>query len=546
MELRPHQSQAVDEIMASVAFGTTKLIADLPTSFGKSFVLSTLAERLAGKVVIIVTFTALIEQIAEHLDEVGLDYSILKAGMDDKFDASKRIQLVMAQTLHARQDKLDMKADFLLKDEVHVEWLGQKRMDSIYSSLGAPVIIGVSGTPFDSKGYLLKGTDDIVRTKSVKDLTNDGFLTPVKYFVPRWAEDVNYDNLSIKGNDYTESDIDSIVLEDNYMEPAIKSMLHMGIDKKKSIVFCNSIEHCNLVAANLNKKKVKAYPFHSKIDKLRSDSILRSFKDNCKVSMNNGLIGINEEVDCQVLCAVNKVSIGFDVPDIELGVMMRKMAVRSLFYQQIGRLIRTHEGKEYAELLDIANNTATFGFHDEVFSPVRHGEKSQLDKENERLAARETQLVVGEEPTEVTRGLVLAKVEELRKKAKKIPELDFKDLLAIYETSNDPRQIIQIGYDINRRKTSTSYQATQVDWASEPWTPFMEKFPQYKSRILRTLRTRVKNIVSGGKKMASIYYFVEWLSDQSPYVDYTEQDSVDVSEEVQDNYINISDDDIPF
>ena len=74
----------------------------------------------------------------------------------------------------------------------------------------------------------------------------------------------------------------------------------------------------------------------------------------------------------------------------------------------------------------------------------------------------------------------------------------------------------------------------------------MEKFPQYKSRILRTLRTRVKNIVSGGKKMASIHYFVDWLSDQTPYADYIMPDNVDVTEEVYNAYNDIEDSEIPF
>ena len=467
--------------------------------------------------------------------------------MDNRFDPSKRIQLVMAQTLHARNDKLEMKADYLLKDEVHVEWLGQKRMDSIYHSLGEPTIIGVSGTPYSAKGYKLVGSDDLIRTKSVKELTDDGFLSPVRYFVPRWAEEVNYDELTVKGNDYTESDIDGIVLDEGYMKPAIDSMFEMGIDKKKTIVFCNSIEHCDLVADELASKGVKAYPFHSKVDKKFSDQILESFRYNKPLYERNLMEEEVEDVPrCRVLCAVNKISIGFDVPDIELGVMMRKMAVRSLFYQQIGRLIRTSQGKEYAELLDIANNTATFGFHDEIYNPPVQGDKNGLDRENERLAAKEISLIVEDEPTEVERSLVFAKVEELKQKAKRIPELDFKDLLAIYETSQSPRQIIEIGYDINRRKTGAVYQQSQIDWASLPWIPFMGTYPQYKSRILRSLRTRMKNIVSQGKKVNAIHYFPKWLMEQSPYVQYTEPDSVDVSAEVMNNYVNIDMDDIPF
>jgi hypothetical protein len=243
------------------------------------------------------------------------------------------------------------------------------------------------------------------------------------------------------------------------------------------------------------------------------------------------------------------VSIGFDVPDIKLGVMMRKMAVRSLFYQQVGRLIRTAPGKEYAELLDIANNTATFGFHDEVYEPPEYGDKETLAKENAKLEAKTIKLITKEEPTEVTKELVLKKVEELERKKNDIPNIGFNDLLAIFHTSQDPLMIIRIGFEIHRRKTGHTYTRDNVEWAANPWYPFLEQFPQYQSRILRSLRTRVKNIVSQGKKLASIHYFQKWLSEQTPYIDYVMPDSVDVSEEVYTNYSvydEVTMDEVPF
>ena len=278
--LREHQRQAIDEIQGSIVFGSKKIIANLPTSFGKSAVLAGLAKELDGKVAIVVTFTPLIEQIAQHLKMMNVKYSILKAGMDDQFDPECRVQLIMKQTLHARRDKLDLNMDYMLKDEVHVEWFGQKRMDQIYSALGFPILVGVSGTPWDSKGYRLSGSDEMITTKSIKELQDEGYLSPVKYFVPKWSEEVDYDAVDIKGGDYTESDIDSIVLTDEYTEPAIKSMMSMDIDKKKTVVFCNSIEHAELVAGKLRENNVSAYSFHSKQDKKLSESILESFKTN--------------------------------------------------------------------------------------------------------------------------------------------------------------------------------------------------------------------------------------------------------------------------
>jgi len=547
--LRDYQNQAIQEITGSLALGSNKVILDAPTGAGKSAILSGLAKDLPGKVAIVVTFTPLIEQIAEHLDMMNIEYSILKAGMDDRFDPEKRVQLIMKQTLYARKDKLNLKVDYMLKDEVHVEWFGQKRMDEIYKSLGEPMLVGVSGTPWDSRGYKLKGSDDLIRTKSIKQLTEEGHLSPLKYYIPKWAENIDYSQISIKGKDYSESDIDGIVMTDDYMDQAIDSMLQMDIVNKKSVVFCNSIKHAESVAAILKAKGVKAYPFHSNMDKNKSELILESFKSNKPVSQNDGLIGIHDDIECTCLVAVNKISIGFDSKDIMLGVLMRKTAVRSLYYQQVGRLIRTHPTKTHGEILDLAGLVGDFGFHDEVYNPPEYGNKNKLAKITEELAAREVKLIVNEEPTEVTRSDVKVKVEELNRKKKQMHELNFTDLLAIFESSWDPKEIVEAAMNINHRKTGQTFKYSTINWVAEPWYTFIEEYPQYRNRILKSMKTRAKNIVAQGKKLASLHYFPSFLREQSPYVDYTLPDSVDVSEEVYNAYANIDDifnDEIPF
>jgi len=518
MKLYKHQQQAVDETTALIALGSEKVGIEAPTSWGKSLAIAELARVLPGKVAIVVTFTPLIEQISEHLDELNVEHSILKAGMEDKFDINKRVQVVMKQTYHARRDKLDLKVEYMIKDEVHVEWFGQKRMDEIYSSLGSPILVGLSATPYDSKGYKLKGLNDIVRTKGVKELTEEGYLTPVKYFVPKFAEQIDYTKFNKAAGDYSEADIDSVVLEDEYMDEAIKAMVRMDIANKKTIIFANSIEHAELVASKLIEKNVKAYPYHSKQDKRLSESIIGSFKSNEPTTIDNNLVDGSVTIDCQCIVAINRISIGFSVKDIQLGVMMRKTAVRSLYYQQVGRLIRTFPGKEYVELLDLANNVATFGFADEPYNPPEYGNKEALAKEEARLSASTIGIIVNNEPTEVTRALVLEAVKELeRKKHKSIHELSISDLLNIFETTDDPKWIIHIGFEMNQRKYGIPYQESKVKWATEIWYPFIDKFPQYKSRILRTMKTRMKNIVAKGKKPVSMRFFVEFLMKNPPY-----------------------------
>lgn len=109
--LRPYQLEVIEDTEAALMFGSTNVVVESPPASGKSFLISETAYRLAKrhpnkKIVISITISALLDQIAHHLKLVGTDYSILKAGRDSEFDPEKQIQLCQAQTLHARIDKL--------------------------------------------------------------------------------------------------------------------------------------------------------------------------------------------------------------------------------------------------------------------------------------------------------------------------------------------------------------------------------------------------------------------------------------------------------
>jgi hypothetical protein len=182
------------------------------------------------------------------------------------------------------------------------------------------------------------------------------------------------------------------------------------------------------------------------------------------------------------------------------------------------------------------------------FSPPLFGGKDLLKAAKEEVAVQVMELIVGEGPTEVDRHLVIKKIEELDAKRKQIPDLNVKDLLAIFETSQEPLEILRVAFEMNRRKTGKNYTRSNVEFISLEWDSMLRRFPQYKTRLLKTLRTMSKNKVSQGKKLAALHYSPAWLLEQSPYADYTMPDSTEPSREVMANYnYEISyDDEIPF
>ena len=247
-----------------------------------------------------------------------------------------------------------------------------------------------------------------------------------------------------------------------------------------------------------------------------------------------------------ILCSVGKVLVGFDDPSIECGIAARPTKTRRVWQQACGRMIRLFEGKKEAILLDCAQWTSEHGFYDDDYHAPDYGEREELKKTKEDAAVQVMPTIVGTEPTLVDRTIVLKKIEELDAKRKQIPELQVKDLLAIYETSQEPLEILRVAFEMNRRKTGATYQKRNVDFISLEWDAMLEKFPQYKTRLLKTLRTMAKNKVSQGKKLAALHYSPAWLMEQTPYRDYTEPDSVDVSDEVAGQYEQYDNLEIPF
>jgi superfamily II DNA or RNA helicase len=187
LELRDYQKQAIEEIEGAIAFGAEHLILDAPVSYGKSIVIAELCNVFHDKnIVILLNIEALIDQIAEALQQRGVEYSILKAGRNDEFDESKRVQIVFSQTFYARYQKVKLKCDLLLKDEEHIEYSTQRTQRAI-STLKPEVRIGFTGTAYDSTGFALHNAE-VISTISMKELIQQQYLSEVKFYTPYLAE----------------------------------------------------------------------------------------------------------------------------------------------------------------------------------------------------------------------------------------------------------------------------------------------------------------------------------------------------------------------
>lgn len=119
----------------------------------------------------------------------------------------------------------------------------------------------------------------------------------------------------------------------------------------RGIVFCGTIEHAEKMATRINALGfTNARPIYSKssagqvMGPIERNRLLWDFAD--------GRIGI--------LCAVDVLNEGVDVPDVNLVVFQRVTHSRRIFVQQLGRGLRLAPGKQRVIVLDFVSDVRRF------------------------------------------------------------------------------------------------------------------------------------------------------------------------------------------
>ena len=583
--LRQYQEDIIDETLAAIEFGSDNIVIDSPPGSGKSIIIAKTAQHLAlkGKVVISITITALLDQIAEHLDLVGQDYSILKAGRESEFDITKKVQLVQAHTLHARLSKTSVDADYFLMDEVHREYQTD-RTSAILNFLKPKARIGYSGTCYDQAGFALENAE-MLTTTTVQNLQDQGYLCPIKYFIPKWAEQVDFSQVKSSGNDYNNAELERIINTTEHLQLAIKSMNDMDAKNKKTLVFCSSIEQADKFTNMLNQAGYEAMSFHSKSE--NSEDILHAFKHNVPFKKTNKKqkdqdtgdlfedmpMAINSEPEKYVRClvSINRLGIGFDCPDVNLGVQLRPSKIRSLVMQQVSRQARTHPSKTFAEYLDLAQCTSTHGFHTDHYVPLQRTGDRAVDKKamqdlESTYALDDISVVLdSDEPTHITRDSYVAQLEAIKKSLEKdLKSMSIQDLAKAYDLAKTHYDVITIACLIYTWKYgkpiakgsghSYNYKPEQYWSASFFGKPdfhvlhdmqyYFDEFPAMQKQWIKSLKTRCRNIIKEELGLFRITGFIQFLRNKHV------EESVSMLDEYRKPEVeiayDISEEDVPF
>jgi superfamily II DNA or RNA helicase len=345
VQLRDYQESAVQAVRDSFRAGHKKTLLVSPTGSGKTVIFSYIAAGMAKnnkRILIVAHRRELLKQISGALKKVGVSHAVLSGGTPGIPIANVVVASVFTLV---RRMKAMKPFDLIIGDEAH-HFTPDSSWGKVVAGFPSARVLGVTATPerLDGKG-MGQMFDDMVMGPTVAELTAQGFLSHAVVYAPS-APDLG--SVGTRMGDYV-----SKQLEDAMDKPIItgSAVKHYGkyADGKKAIAFCVSVKHAKDVAEDFRNAGYDASHIDGGMDDTERDGVLKAFEDG----------------RVQILTSCDLVSEGFDLPSVEVAILLRPTKSLGLFLQQCGRAIRPHPDKERTIILDHAGNTARHGFIDD-------------------------------------------------------------------------------------------------------------------------------------------------------------------------------------
>ncbi len=322
MQLRDYQERDLEQIRGKVRAGIRRILYKLATGGGKTVMVSSLAERTAsnGKVFFFVVHRReLITQASNTFEHFGVPHGIIAPGYTETDDL---VQVASIDAVVSRMTKGRIYTpDVISWDEAH--HCASPKWVKVSEKIGNPktIHIGLTATPERLDG---RGIDnmfsDMIQGPETADLIEDGYLCPFRHFEPPSRVDVS--KVKIVDGDYYQPQLRDLVDHPAVVGDVIEHY-RKHTPNMRAVVFCVGIEHSKHVAAAFQAAGINAQHIDGKNSTQRTHALAAFAANEVKVITN-----------CDII------SEGFDVPAMEVVIMLRPTESLTLYLQQAGRALR--------------------------------------------------------------------------------------------------------------------------------------------------------------------------------------------------------------
>ena len=339
MNLRPYQLQAVDAATSALAAHGSALMV-LPTGTGKTVVFSHLADRQAGRTLILAHRQELVEQAAAKVKAItGQDAAI---EMGDRYSSehgiwgAARVVVASVQTMVSgfsggRRMNRFCPDEFSLVviDEAHHASANSYRNVVNYFTRWPHVrVLGVTATPDRSDKQTLGGVFQTVAYQyNVLDAINDGWLVPVHQRIVQ-VSSLDFSEVRTRGGDFVDADLARVMQYEKVLQGVVAPAYDLTKDRR-TLVFAASVDHARRMAEMWNRYE---------------PGCARSIDGSIEKDERRQILAAYARGDFRVLTSCMVLTEGWDCPEVEAIVMARPTKSRALYAQMLGRGTRPLAG----------------------------------------------------------------------------------------------------------------------------------------------------------------------------------------------------------
>jgi len=341
LQLYGYQEGILDLLRQGFAQGHRSQILVAPTGAGKTEMAISLLDATAKKgnrAAMLMDRIVLCDQTSLRLQKYGIDHGVMQSG-HWRYRPYEPIQICSAQTIEKRGSFPGLKV--LIVDEAH-----QTRKQTVAFIKNNPDVrvIGLSATPF-TKG-LGQIYSNVVSSVTTQELVKLGRLAPLRVYI---AKEIDMTGAKKVAGEWSQDEVTErgLKITGDIVTEWVKKTHEVFGGPRKTVVFCAGVAH----GADLAKKFADAgYNFvslsYQDDDQFKQDAVAEFAKADSSI---NGLI------------ATDILTKGFDVSDVMIGVSARPFSKSlSSHIQQMGRVMRSHPGKDFALWLDHSGNYVRF------------------------------------------------------------------------------------------------------------------------------------------------------------------------------------------
>lgn len=303
----------------------------IPCGGGKSIITAEMGKRTtdSGKrVLFIVHRRELCEQIEETFRGWGVNMELCTVGM--------------VQTICRRIDRMDA-PKLIITDENHHCLASSYR--KIYEAFPEAYGVGVTATPVRLNGGGLGDVNDkLIIGPSIRELIAQNCLADFDYYAPQVAD---LSELKRKSTgDFDQNQAAELLMQKAIYGDILRHYRKLA-EGVKAICYCSTIAHSEEMAQRFRDAGIPAAHIDGNTPKDKRAEIIRDFREN----------------RLQILCNVDLISEGFDVPDCGCSILLRPTKSLTLYIQQSMRSMRYQPGKR-AIIIDHVGNVHRHGLPD--------------------------------------------------------------------------------------------------------------------------------------------------------------------------------------